>query len=394
MITKNLIEQIYSAANILRWNDHIRPFNFFEIDKQAHKMIIAYIIAKFDEEENNKIDWIKLIEGGIFEFFHRTMLTDLKPEVYHEIMSKKKTELNKWVLNHLSEDMKSLNPDFAKRFEQYLFDDDYAKYEKEILMASHEFSTKWEFGIIYPWNQMLYDIDKTKETVENCVVKYQNFVGVKKLIMNKKYYGFLDLCGQLRFQQRWAQLFRQPQTTVLGHMFVVAIFAYICSLEVGACPKRCYNNFFSSLFHDLPEILTKDIISPIKSSVLGLESIIKEYEKHEVDNRILPLLPEPWRFEMQYFIEDEFSNRIIENSKVKIVNEISEKYNNDSFSPTDGKIIEICDKLSAYIEVALSVNYGIHSDKMEESKNNLYDKYSGIKIANLDFKKVFDYFKD
>lgn len=241
---------------------------------------------------------------------------------------------------------------------------------------------------------MLYDIDKTKETVENCVVKYQNFVGVKKLIMNKKYYGFLDLCGQLRFQQRWAQLFRQPQTTVLGHMFVVAIFAYICSLEIGACPKRAYNNFFSSLFHDLPEILTKDIISPIKSSVLGLESIIKEYEKHEVDNRILPLLPEPWRFEMQYFIEDEFSNKIIENSKVKTVGEISEKYNDDSFSPTDGKMIELCDKLSAYIEVALSMNYGIHSDKMKESKNNLYNKYSAIKIANLDFKKVFDYFKD
>ncbi|MDD5021208.1 MAG: HD domain-containing protein [Endomicrobiaceae bacterium] len=394
MITKKLIEQIYSAANILRWNDHIRPFNFFEIDKQAHKMIIAYIIAKFDEEENNKIDWIKLIEGGIFEFFHRTMLTDLKPEVYHEIMSKKKNELNKWVLNHLSDDMKALNPDFAKRFEQYLFDDNYAKYEKEILMASHEFSTKWEFGIIYPWNQMLYDIEKTKETVENCVFKYQNFVGVKKLIMNKKYYGFLDLCGQLRFQQRWAQVFRQPQTTVLGHMFVVAIFAYICSLEIGACPKRCYNNFFSSLFHDLPEILTKDIISPIKSSVLGLENIIKEYEKHEVDNRILPLLPEAWRFEMQYFIEDEFSNKIIENSKVKIVNEISESHNNDLLAPTDGKMIEICDKLSAYIEVALSMSYGIHSDKMKESKNNLYAKYADIKIANLDFKKVFDYFKD
>ena len=90
MITKQLIERIFSAANILRWNDHIRPFDFFEIDKQAHKMIIAYIIAKFDEEENKKIDWFKLIEGGIFEFFHRTMLTDLKPEVYHEIMSKRK----------------------------------------------------------------------------------------------------------------------------------------------------------------------------------------------------------------------------------------------------------------------------------------------------------------
>ena len=81
---------IFSAANILRWNDHIRPFDFFELDKQAHKMIIAYIVAKFEEEDGGKpFDWIKLIEGGIFEFFQRIMLTDLKPEVYHELMSKK-----------------------------------------------------------------------------------------------------------------------------------------------------------------------------------------------------------------------------------------------------------------------------------------------------------------
>lgn len=394
MITKNLIEQIYSAATILRWNDHIRPFNLFEIDKQAHKMIIAYIIAKFDEEENNKVDWIKLIEGGIFEFFHRTMLTDLKPEVYHEIMSKKKVELNKWVLNRLNSDIFELNPDLRDRFEQYLFDDDYAKYEKEILMASHEFSTKWEFGIIYPWNQMLYGIEKTKENVENCVVKYQNFIGVKKLIMNKKYYGFLDLCGQLRFQQRWAQMFRQPQTTVLGHMFVVAIFSYICSLKTGACTKRCYNNFFSSLFHDLPEILTKDIISPIKYSVSGLENIIKEYEKHEVDNRILPLLPEAWRSEMQYFIENEFSDKIIEGSKIRTVTQITDKYNDDYYSPVDGSIIELCDKLSAYIEASLSINHGIHSEKLKESKENLYKRYSNMTAAGINLKEVFDYFKN
>jgi putative hydrolase of HD superfamily len=237
MINKELIERIFSAANILRWNDHIRPFDFFEIDKQAHKMIIAYIIAKFDEEEGKKINWINLIEGSIFEFFHRTMLTDLKPEVYHEIMSKKKNELNKWVLENLKKDLLPLGEGFLERFEKYLFDDGYSQYEKRILSASHEFATKWEFGIIYPWNEMLYGIDTTKETVDACISKYQDFVGVKKLVMNKKYYGFLDLCGQLRFQQRWAQSFRQPKTTVLGHMFVVAIFSYLYSIEMGVSEK-------------------------------------------------------------------------------------------------------------------------------------------------------------
>ena len=392
MITKSLIERIFSAANILRWNDHIRPFDFYELDKQAHKMIIAYMIAKFDEQYGKKIDWIKLIEGGIFEFFQRVVLTDLKPEIYHEIMSQKKDELNRWVLNNLSADIKALGNGFYNRFEKYLFDATESVYEKKVLKASHEFSTRWEFGIIYPWNKMLYGIEKTKETIETCIVTYKDLIGIKELIMNKKYYGFLDLCGQLRFQQRWAQTFRQPRTNVLGHMFVVAVFAYLYSLDMNICSKRYYNNFFSSLFHDLPEILTKDIISPVKASVKGLEEIIKEYEKKQIEERILPLLPDSWHFEMEYFIENEFSNRIIIDSKIKQVEEIIDKYNIDKFCPVDGKLVEVCDKLAAYIEASLALRYGIHSGSLNKAKERLYEKFANIKIANLSFKEVFDYF--
>jgi len=392
MITKSLIERIFSAANILRWNDHIRPFDFYELDKQAHKMIIAYMIAKFDEQYGRKIDWIKLIEGGIFEFFQRVVLTDLKPEIYHEIMSQKKDELNRWVLNNLSPDIRALGNGFYNRFEKYLFDNDEAVYEKKVLKASHEFSTRWEFGIIYPWNKMLYGIEKTRETIETCIVTYKDLVGIKELIMNKKYYGFLDLCGQLRFQQRWAQTFRQPRTNVLGHMFVVAIFAYLYSLDMNICQKRYYNNFFSSLFHDLPEILTKDIVSPVKASVKGLEEIIKEYEKKQIEERILPLLPESWHFEMEYFIENEFSNRIIIDSKIREIDTIFDEYNDDKFCPADGKLVEVCDKLAAYIEASLALRYGIHSISLNKAKERLYDKFANIKIANLSFKEVFDYF--
>ena len=323
------------------------------------------------------------------------MLTDLKPEVYHEIMSKKKKELNKWILKNLNDDIIKLGKDFTDRFEQYLFDEEYAKYEKRILLASHEFSTRWEFEIIYPWNKMLYGIYTTNETVDNCISKYQDFVGVQNLIMNKKYYGFLDLCGQLRFQQRWAQSFRQPKTTVLGHMFIVAIFSYLYSLDMKVCKKRAYNNFFSSLFHDLPEILTKDIVSPVKSSVKGLENIIKEFEKKQIENRILPLIPQSWHFEMKYFVEHEFDNRIVENNEIKFFDcDIDNKYNKNEFCATDGKLVEVCDKLSAYIEASLALRYGIHSEMLKESKMRLYNKFANKKIANINFKDVFDFFKD
>ena len=49
MIQKDLIEKIYVAASMQRWMDHIRPVEFTELDKQAHKMTIAFIIAKYEE---------------------------------------------------------------------------------------------------------------------------------------------------------------------------------------------------------------------------------------------------------------------------------------------------------------------------------------------------------
>jgi putative hydrolase of HD superfamily len=392
MITKDLILRIFSAANILRWNDHIRPFDFFELDKQAHKMIIAYIISKFEEEDGKTVDWTKLIEGGIFEFFQRIMLTDLKPEVFHELMSKKEKELHNWVLGILDSDLSALGCGIKDRFKEYFLNPEYAKHEKRILLSAHSMSTKWEFGIIYPWNEMIYGIEKTKLEIEETIANFDDLSGIRKLMINKKYYGFLDLCGQLRFQQRWAQSFRVPKTTVLGHMLTVAIFSYIFSMEMGVSGKRLFNNFFAALFHDLPEILTKDIIRPIKSSIAGLEDIIKLYEKKQVDERILPLIPQNWHQQMQYFIQDEFDDKIIENGNAKIIQDAS-KYNEDKFDTMDGKLNEICDKLCAYIEVSIALEYGIKSDGLVESKAGLYAKFSESKKANLTFKPIFDYFK-
>jgi putative hydrolase of HD superfamily len=391
VITKDLILKIFSAAKILRWNDHIRPLDFCELDKQAHKMIIAYIVAKFEEEDNEAVDWIKLIEGGIFEFFQRIMLTDLKPEVFREIMSKKEKELNKWVIEKLNNDLSVLKGDFGRRCSEYLLEVDYATREKRILRAAHCLSTKWEFGIVYPWNSMIYGIENTKNEIEESIAAFDDLEGIKKLVINKKYYGFLDLCGQLRFQQRWAQAFRIPKTTVLGHMLTVAIFAYILSIEMNASEKRKYNNFYSSLFHDLPEILTKDIIKPVKSSIAGFEDIIKDYEKKQINERILPLIPKDWHKEMQYFVEDEFSDKIIKNGNVKKVVNAAD-YDDNKYNAVDGSLTEMCDKLCAYIEASVALEYGIKSSILIDAKQVLYDKYANIKKNNLDFKRLFDYF--
>jgi len=163
---------------------------------------------------------------------------------------------------------------------------------------------------------------------------------------------------------------RVPKTSVLGHMLIVAMMSYFCAIETGACGKRIYNDFFCGLFHDLPEVLTRDIVSPVKTSVEGLDEIIKAYEKMQFEERILPLLPSSIRDEIIYFIQDEFSNRIrreIRSAKTSRAVEMK-GYNEDRFSPVDGEMIRVCDKLAAFIEASLSIRHGIRSYHLEHGK--------------------------
>ncbi|HNZ61289.1 MAG TPA: hydrolase, partial [Methanofastidiosum sp.] len=63
MIRKSLLLRIFDAAYMQRWNDKLRPIELVELDKQGHKMIIAYILGKFEENKNG-FNWIEVIEGG------------------------------------------------------------------------------------------------------------------------------------------------------------------------------------------------------------------------------------------------------------------------------------------------------------------------------------------
>jgi putative hydrolase of HD superfamily len=394
---KKIITRFFDGANIQRWNDHVRPVELTELDKQAHKAVIAYILAKMEEDARDvKIDWIKLIEGSIFEFLHRTVLTDIKPMVFHRLVQEKGKELNNWVFKKLEEELLEAGEGFKDRFEDYFTDSTYAKTEKRILKAAHYLATNWEFQIIYKTCPDFYGIEKTKENIENEIEDHYDLIGVQKISLKKKSYGFLDLCGQLRLQKRWAQSPRIPKTSVLGHMLIVAFLSYIFSMKQNYCDKRKYNNFYCGFFHDLPEVLTRDIISPVKTSVPGLDEIILEYEKIQLENEIIPLLPESWHREIRYLLDNQFKNRIIEpeGGIIKFIDsDIEEKFNADKFFPVDGKMIKGFDHLAAFVETSLSIKSGIKSKHLVEGHKSLKRDYQKRVISNVDFGELFKPFE-
>ncbi|MFK5881436.1 MAG: HD domain-containing protein [Sulfurospirillum sp.] len=375
MLKPQLIEHIFAAASIQRWNDYPRMVELVELDKQAHKFIIAYFMANMEEDVNR----VHLIEAGIFEFLRRVVVTDIRPDVFRKALQKKEKEINEWVLSRLSDSIKDIqNGKFLQRFKDYLSDPQMYKKERFILKAASYISTRWEFSIVYQTSQFLSGIEKVKEAVDEEIEDYYELVSVRKISLNKKISKIIDLSGRLRFQKRWAQTPRVPETSVLGHMLTVAILGYFYSLHVEACESRISSNFFCALFHDLPEALTRDIISPVKYSVSGLDDIISEYELKVMDDDIFPYIPNSFLKEFQYILglydgkKNEFLDKIQDDGEIKIVDDI-ENYNEDKFQAIDGKALKNCDRLSAFIEATLSISHGVKSKELVQGKAHILE---------------------
>ncbi len=393
-MTKEFILEIFSAAAMQRWNDKIRPVELKELDKQAHKMTIAYFLGKFEESKKG-FNWLEVIEGGLFEFLERLVITDLKPQIFNRIKEdrKKYEELTKWVYKKLEPVISPLGQDFVGRFRRYFSSTDNT-INKRVLGAAHFYATRWEFDIIERANPSGYEIPAIKGFLQQKQERYYDLAGIQQLALYEKYRNFMDLCGQLRFQYRWSHINMIPRTSVLGHMLIVAILSYLFSLKLGACPKRCFNNYFTGLFHDLPEVLTRDIISPVKRSIEGLDSLIKAYEKEQMDKEVFNLIPGEWHQEMKMFTEDEFSSVVtIEGKTLKIETDtISREYNEDRFNPRDGKMAKVVDDLTAYVETYCSLENGVKSADLMEARRSIGQKYKETVIEGINFTSLFNEF--
>jgi putative hydrolase of HD superfamily len=156
-------------------------------------------------------------------------------------------------------------------------------------------------------------------------------------------------------------------------MLIVAMLSYLFSLQINADEQRCVNNYFTGLLHDLPEVLTRDIINPVKRSVPGLDDLIKEYEAEEMERKIYKLMPSHWREDIKMFTQHEFTDICDSDGRLK----------------RDGILVKAVDDLSAFIEAYLSLNNGIRSEPMEIAKHSLKEAYKFKNISGIDFGELY-----
>ncbi len=401
IIRKSLLQLIFSGTYMKRWNDKLRPVELLEVDKQAHKMMVAWLLFMLNSRDMKKKDQVTLgqdiMQDGLFDYFYRLVITDIKPPIFYKIKENPDhfAQLTSWVLQQLQPALQPLGNDFWELFSGHLTRPNEDSLSGQICAAAHLYASQWEFDLIKdlgPWNP---DMKGIEESFIQGLSKYNHLKGVSELIEGPRNpLGlFAHLCGQLRFQKRWSQTPRIPETSVLGHLFIVAAYGYFFSLAVGACPLRCQNNFFTGIFHDLPEVLTRDIITPVKRAVQPMGDFIRQYEEQELESRVfLPLIKGGYADiskRLGYFLGvetgSEFHSAVILNNRVVSVEGhiLHTEYNEDRFDPKDGELLKACDKLAAFVEAYTAQRNGISSDQLQQAILRTRSEYMDYSFGDL-----------
>lgn len=399
VIRKSLLQLVFSGAFMKRWNDRLRPMELMEVDKQAHKMIVAWMLltrmaGSMSMEERLALEG-EVVEGGLFDYFYRLVITDIKPPVFYKIKANREDyqKLTQWVLPQLKPRLAPLGADFWRRMTEALMEPEEKTPARRILMAAHLYASYSEFRLLKPLNGHDEELPEIEESFITRLRDLSDIPGVAELLEGTgEFSRFAARAGQLRFQKRWSQTPRVPETTVLGHMFLVAAYSWFFSVEAGACRARRQNNFFTGLFHDLPELLTRDIISPVKSADDSIGKLIKAYENQELERKIIgPLVRggcQDLADRLSYLLGLEVGSEFIATVRVPLesggveVRNASETdlrgpMNQDELDPKDGPLLKMCDHLAAFIEADTALRNGINNEQLHQARWRIRRMYDG-----------------
>ncbi len=402
MFSQKLALKLFEGFSIQRWTDLVRPFDIVEMDKAAEKMVLAYIIGKYEENRGNYIDWHWMIYASVFDLLSKIALCDIKAPVL-DILKREYTKeylhLNEWVLKNYKGLL--LDKELFSKFTIYTGEKaGQIKIPEKSLLASRVYTAANKFATLREL-QMLKTVNEAERLeqinreLQEQIQHYLDLTGMQNLVTHQRSYSLLLKIEQLRFQTRWNQTPRVPKTSVLGHCYFVSVLTLLLCRKTGVkmCEKRIINNFFTGLFHDMPEAVTRDIISPVKQATDELPNIVKKIEDEIVNKELVPLMESFFSDELMYFTSNEFANRIIDSDgKVQEVSWelLNKTYNEDSFSPVDGKIVRIADHISALMEADISIKHGITSNHLEYGRKNMLENYpEGKIISGLDTGKIF-----
>ncbi len=218
---------------------------------------------------------------------------------------------------------------------------------REELLPNIDFYAKFDSDL----SNILYDINSS---ISNA--KISN-ISLSKSYQDPDFTAFISVCRKLKYQVRWNRLIRSNKTSVMAHSFIVAFLSlYFGILEEYTLNKHnagftIYEIIERGLFHDLPEAITGDIITPVKTALNSLSKdgdLIKTVEHNMV----------------QCFKDTINTNTNSTLTKYNLLEDFHKGASKVIFSIDS--LVKECDRIALLIECLFELKRGVHIQEMRD----------------------------
>ncbi len=262
-----LIESILSGLSIFRWNTFPRLRDISSLDHLTFVAHIAVLLASVQEEKNGiqyDIPLLirKILFSGFFTFIYSDISSDVKdrlrnsdPRLYGSLEDSLFEQIRSWNLDIVI--MSDIDATRVKTSE-----DDLIAFAK--LWASYY--EVYNNSLVYP--------DAYAKVIRNMMKRAENpkFIPFLEFLdfdphNQSDLERYLLVIHRLASSFRWNRSVRKYPVSVLSHTYLITFFTYLIAREHGFDEETLTDMLLTALYHDIPEAITGDIITPTKKAV-------------------------------------------------------------------------------------------------------------------------------
>lgn len=285
------IEMLRGSNSLPRWSAHLQ-YGYTEVAKQALNCQIAFFMFKLMGHEGYKINIDLLPKITIYRAFEKYEKCDILEESYCELF--KDSELQKNFIAYFNSKICNMT---SSDFLNFL-----TVSEDSIEFQSYKAATAIATFIEVREIRKLISDKCYTEIYQRQFMrlsKYASFPIVRDILKvyntnsfdSVPLYCLFEYFSSLRNRLRWVKRGPLRDYSVLGHSFDVAVLNYLlCLSNEPDKLNKASIGFLVGLYHDIPEIWTGDMPSPVKKAVPGLCEEVENFERKTLETRVFPYI--------------------------------------------------------------------------------------------------------
>ncbi len=300
-----LIRLLFNWITIERRNNYPRIEKFVETEHLS--LLLHYITVLYYLVDFKKVNLLKIYIFIFWKAYFTFIYSDITSYVKNEIKNRnlkiyKKLEFLVYKFLYSFQLPNDIKEDIRRVYKTKFLNDS----EERLLKLAKFLTVKKEIEIN---GKMYFNVYRaTINNINNQLNRLAGFsIDSKKVSFINSY---IDQVKRLKFSYRWNRLKKIYKISVLSHLYIVFGISYLLWKFKKLTDIQLLEVLLRSIFHDIPEALTGDIVAPTKKAVDWLEDLINNIEKDLVDEKLLGIFSDDLKKEIWEYMLRPFDGRL------------------------------------------------------------------------------------